>query len=910
MTPVSAQVAKKWFGTGVPTYFHLPENWDPAGTPGPLDDVEFNLQAQYEVLWNSQTMSAAPSIGTLRIDRDDVLFLNDEPTQVWELIVNGSGGAGSFTDVEVTGASGGDTFLFLAGIRLRSLGGAQVDQLGYLLIDGTLPYSSEFVVEGSVGFCNDGYVAATSGGQITSTFSYIGYADGTEAVAIVDGTDGNGTPSGWHTSQTLIVGREGNATMEVTNGGYVSSNFAAIASMEETTSQVSVSGVSQGGSSSTWENDGNIHVGNFGKGVLTISNGGVVSDDVGFIGYHPGSMGEVVVSGVGSLWHNRVNADVGEFGSGSLLIEEGGRVENIHGFIGYETGSSGEVVIHGAGSTWANTGNVVIGGNNDSAAGPGTLNVYDQGRLEVGGVLKIWSTSAVTLDGGSIVTNSFDNSNGGLFNFVTGSLTVNSGVEIGVGTGLSQNLVLTENRQLTTPAVTTIAPFHSVTIDGGVLRTGALDIQGTLNFNSGTLEITGASGLTVGTDGPLGSTVSLTTGQQLVVTNMIAVNFGATFALNGGSVSASLIDNTGRLSGAGTIAGTLQNNVDGEVEILSGRQLHFAGSFSNFGEVNNFGGQVRFDGQFINNDTGNNDTGFVAGRGQFIADGGWTNQGAMAFSAGLTDVKGDVFNDIGGRIVTSGGATTTFFDDVTHNGDEIRTAAGSNTVFLGAATGSGPYTGTGTVYFEGDLRPGNSPSTIQMDGDVVFGNSLTSEFEIGGLSNGELDQLGVAGTAVLDGTLQVSLLAPFDPQLGDVFDILLAAEGVAGKFSSAQLPDLGSLLAMDVFYDTNAVTLAVVPVLAGDYNADGKVNIADYTIWRNLLGETGLGLSADGNRDGVVSLMDYDGVENELRCHAAAAWLARGTSWPISGARTTVVHNCNICISLCDLVCVQTTDDV
>ncbi len=106
----------------------------------------------------------------------------------------------------------------------------------------------------------------------------------------------------------------------------------------------------------------------------------------------------------------------------------------------------------------------------------------------------------------------------------------------------------------------------------------------------------------------------------------------------------------------------------------------------------------------------------------------------MAFS-GKTHILGDVVNDTGGQIVTSGGATTTIFDDVKHNGDEIRTSSDSRTVTFSQASGAGPYTGDGTVYFEGDLRPGNSPGTVSFDGNVVLGTTSTTQIELGETSD-------------------------------------------------------------------------------------------------------------------------------------------------------------------------------
>jgi hypothetical protein len=45
--------------------------------------------------------------------------------------------------------------------------------------------------------------------------------------------------------------------------------------------------------------------------------------------------------------------------------------------------------------------------------------------------------------------------------------------------------------------------------------------------------------------------------------------------------------------------------------------------------------------------------------------------------------------------------------------------------------------------------------------------------------------------------------------------------------------------------------------LTGDYNDDGAVDAADYTVWRDTLGQSGTGLAADGNRDNRVDGADY-----------------------------------------------------
>ena len=47
-------------------------------------------------------------------------------------------------------------------------------------------------------------------------------------------------------------------------------------------------------------------------------------------------------------------------------------------------------------------------------------------------------------------------------------------------------------------------------------------------------------------------------------------------------------------------------------------------------------------------------------------------------------------------------------------------------------------------------------------------------------------------------------------------------------------------------------------ILPGDYNHDGIVDAADYTVWRDAFGSAGTGFAADGNGDNTVNQLDYD----------------------------------------------------
>lgn len=45
--------------------------------------------------------------------------------------------------------------------------------------------------------------------------------------------------------------------------------------------------------------------------------------------------------------------------------------------------------------------------------------------------------------------------------------------------------------------------------------------------------------------------------------------------------------------------------------------------------------------------------------------------------------------------------------------------------------------------------------------------------------------------------------------------------------------------------------------LVGDYNLNGFVDAADYTVWRDTRDTSGVCLAADGTRDGNVNLADF-----------------------------------------------------
>ena len=80
--------------------------------------------------------------------------------------------------------------------------------------------------------------------------------------------------------------------------------------------------------------------------------------------------------------------------------------------------------------------------------------------------------------------------------------------------------------------------------------------------------------------------------------------------------------------------------------------------------------------------------------------------------------------------------------------------------------------------------------------------------------------------------------------------------GIAGATNSTWI--LGGFSSCNQSARLYGISPAFTVPVRGDFNGDGAVDAADYTVWRDSLGQTGMGLAADANNDGVVDTLDYD----------------------------------------------------
>lgn len=525
----------------------------------------------------------------------------------------------------------------------------------------------------------------------------------------------------------------------------------------------------------------------------------------------------------------------------------------------------------------------------------GVLNVNGRGAYTGGaGGVTINAGGVVNVLGGAFVSGG-GITNNGTFNFNSGSVGYAGNLTVGTGGLLGDNLTLASDRQLTLSGTTTIDFSRSLTLNGGMLNTGALVVIGTFAFNSGTLGITGPGGLTIGSGGLLGSSLTLGAGRTLNVGQTTTINAGSLLTLDpGGNFSSGAVDNQGEfvvngsattvnatsfmnaglLHGTGKLTAAVTNAPSGDVRVVAGERLRFAGaSFTNQGLVEAIGNatspaEIEFNSPVTNAAS----TGLIAGRNSALRfNAGLTNDGALAISIGTSDVFGDISNAATGRIVVSGGAGVTFYDDIVQNGTFQVSKVGSTTsvaVILGAFSGAGGSTGGGDIFFEGDLRPGNSPATVTFANNVGFGSGATLSIELGGEAPGSFyDQVHVTGALALGGALAVNLVDAgaglFEPAAGDSFDILDWGS-LSGSFASIQLPTLASFLQWDSSQLYTTGVLRVVSSYSADFDLDGDIDGDDFLRWQR------------------------GGSPNPLSASDLAAWRATFGTPPLRAASTAV----------------------
>jgi T5SS/PEP-CTERM-associated repeat protein len=813
-------------------------------------------------------------------------------------LIVGQSGAGTVT-VSNGGAltSSGDATL---GVNLGSDGNTTVTGAG-----------SSWAISGTTTLGNngDGGLAISSGGLVSSlgpvTLGATDFGSGTATVS--------GANSRWELSAAQTIGASGLGVMSVSSGGQVVSSANAVLGLNATgEGRVTVTG-----SGSQWmlgtpsTLSASIKVGDDGRGDLTVSAGGEVSAAFVTLGNQAGSIGVATVTGTGSKLTTHLNLNIGNLGGGTLDVANGAEVYVGENLIVSDPASApagmlrldrGAIFVDNAftnnGVFNFTDGMLQVAGNFQPNASAGVLTIdgADHGDLPTLDLIGAGTTANVTsLTVGQNRRGQLLLRQGRVLNLGTNSLSIGSAVG-GVGTVSVQSgaqLVTAQNLSVGGTA-TAAGGTGTLEISGGTVDADALRIyrDGTVNLRGGTLAINtlpvldGEFNWTEGTlrfdaaftltssNVPklLGPIATLRAGQTLSSAALATVTLQTPVVVDGGVLNASNlmnqsrievrsgsvgpVHNAGLLLGDGTITGAVTNSVTGKIRVDTGKTLVFTGEFSpNAGELNLQGGTLDFSGPVTNNAGA-----FIAGRGALYT-GGLANSGQMAFSGGMADIHGDVTLRTGSRVVTGGsGSTTTFFDDVVHNGLEIFTGANASTVFFGSQSGAGSFTGTGTVYYIGDLRPGNSPALVSHGGSVVLGGTTVLKMELaGGTPGSQYDRLTISGSAALAGTLDIDLIDGFTVAANDSFTLLNYGTR-SGTFAAVEYPPLPPGLTWELDYGATALVLSVSStLLPGDIDLDGDVDRADAASFASYFGTAINSTWTTGEFDVVPPLVESGG---------------------------------------------------
>ena len=273
-----------------------------------------------------------------------------------------------------------------------------------------------------------------------SRSGFIGLLEGSSGSATIKGPD-----SVWTNGSELYVGYIGQGTLNIENGGTVTSTNAMIAADSDSTGKATVTGPG-----SKWNIENTLNVGFSGQGTLNIENGGTVTSSNGGIGQNS-KTGSVTITGTGSQWNIKNKLSVGKGGGessinvrienggaitsaastiglsevtitgpgskwetsgilqvsalGKLYIENGGLVTSSEAIIG--PFSRGDVTASGTDSKWQNTGNLYLGAFPDDdriqSSSDSKLVVKDSAIVKVGGFLFLGARSTLDIQSGGVI---------------------------------------------------------------------------------------------------------------------------------------------------------------------------------------------------------------------------------------------------------------------------------------------------------------------------------------------------------------------------------------------------------------------------------------------------------------------------------------------------------------------------
>lgn len=410
-------------GSGIGGLYSSDSHWLPAGVPRPEDDVLFNDSSatQIEIVFIQDHTAT-----DLFIDDGDIKFVgsgtrnyNLNSVRIDESAELSLGNAFAnapnrfllnvANNVEVTG-----DLTLLDGARvtaeLVNLDSTSFSTPAELTLSGQNASGDPSlldIAELSIGDNRRGNVRVEGGAA-----ALIGNLEMERGEIVVTGVGSNGASSSITLEQDVSFGFLGNGGVQVLQGAVFDTQAVSLGN----NTPILVDGKSVLGVRSRWNVAGTLSA---------TTSDIVISGGAEFIsGSTTMISGDIQVTGLGTTW---TTSGLFEFKLGSLEITGGASVSSENAHLG-RTGNGSALVTGGtipsAVTIWANTGNVSVGG--DSAAGDngiGLLDLSGMARVEIGGTLKVFDLGTINVgSSSSLVVNRIENTSGGAFNFLGGSL--------------------------------------------------------------------------------------------------------------------------------------------------------------------------------------------------------------------------------------------------------------------------------------------------------------------------------------------------------------------------------------------------------------------------------------------------------------------------------------------------------
>lgn len=246
-----------------------------------------------------------------------------------------------------------------------------------------------------------GSLIVADGATVEGSYLYVGYEPNTSGVVELRG---DGTY--WTSYGTSIIGHYGNGVMKILDGAFYKEMNPDTFYVGYTSSGVGefiVDGVSSTGARSTFDGKNRIELGNVGTtSIMRITNGGWADAEYTiFIGADTGGYGIAYVDGVhaesgyrSTLSTTYNNVQIGDYGTGILNVTNGGLVSiPVLATVGYWDGGHGTLNIDGRDAASGIRSLLEAKEMRLAGVGTGVVNVTNGGQIDLTGALRLATLS-------------------------------------------------------------------------------------------------------------------------------------------------------------------------------------------------------------------------------------------------------------------------------------------------------------------------------------------------------------------------------------------------------------------------------------------------------------------------------------------------------------------------------------